>query len=105
MKVKFIIFLFLLFVHCQKESTPVLSSDDLTFVNIYIEILKLNEQMSPQHPAYLDSSRSIIRKYNFSWNEYQKTLKKFHEKPERWEAFYKQVLEQLKEKSPPISSP
>lgn len=88
---------------CRQKNEPRLPSHQDRFVQVYVELLKLRESLPLKHPALLDSSRVILEKHHFTKEEYDHSLAYFNEKPERWEAFYREVLKRLKEENP--SSP
>jgi hypothetical protein len=95
-KYAILIFCILYFLSCSSEHRSQIPAKHQRFVHVYIELLKLKEKgISPQK-ACLDSSLAILRKYQYTQEEYDRTLAYFNQKPERWEAFYKEVLEQLK---------
>lgn len=102
------IFFFLLFIlmlsNCKKETSIPLSPQHERFVQVYAELLKLKERLPPQHPGLFDSSQIILTKYRFTKEEYDRSVAYFNENPERWEAFYQEVLEQLTTEKTPLTS-
>jgi len=88
--------LFLLFINCAKKENFSLPPHEKRFAKVYTELLKLKEQFPSDSTAFIDSSRTVLQKYGFTHEEYKQSLAYFNEKPERWEAFYQEVLRQLK---------
>lgn len=66
-------------------------------IQVYVELAKLQERLPLQDSAFLDSSRTILEKYNLTEEEYNDALSYFNEEPERWQTFYEKVLEHLEE--------
>ena len=91
-----LIFLF----HCRKDSKPDFPTEQETFVNVYIDLLQLRESFPEDHPDLLDSTRKILQEHHFTKEKYEQSLAFFNEEPERWEAFYQEVLKRLKEDDP-----
>ncbi|MFH1943151.1 MAG: hypothetical protein ABIL68_13690 [bacterium] len=96
MKYFFMALIIVFLSSCQRRTNPPLSQDQKRFVQVYVQLLQVKERLTPQHPALLDSSKAILEKYHFTKEEYDKYTAYFNEKPERWEAFFKEALEQLK---------
>lgn len=93
----------LLFLNCRKQETLPFTSKNERFLQVYAELQKLRKNIPPQYPTFLDSARTILQKYNFTKEEYERILSYLNEKPERWEAFYQEVLERLKKEETPLS--
>ena len=68
------------------------------FVQVYVELVKLRERLPSTNPVFVDSSRTILKKYGLTKQEYDQNLAYFNEEPERWEAFYQEVLKRLEHK-------
>jgi hypothetical protein len=96
LKYIFVAFIIIFFSSCQRRTNPPLSQEQKRFVQVYVQLLQVRERLTPQHPALIDSCKAILEKYHFTKEEYDKHLTYFNEKPERWEAFFKEALEQLK---------
>jgi hypothetical protein len=78
---------------------------DNRVIDLYVELSKLQSTIPANTPAYQDSAGKIIALSGLTENAYRETIAYFCEEPERWEAFYKEVLNRLKEnESPPPSS-
>jgi len=90
----------ILISYCRRDSRSHLPAEQETFVNVYIGLLKLRESFPENHPDLLDSTRKILQGYHFTKDKYEQCLAYFNEEPERWEAFYQEVLERLKEDDP-----
>lgn len=91
-----LIFFLLLCLNCRKETDLKIPPSQERFLKVYVELQKLRENYPVHLTLPLDSSRVIIQKYGFTREEYDSCLAYFHEKPERWEAFYQEVLDRLK---------
>jgi hypothetical protein len=96
MKIFVLLLFFFVLINCKKETSTALSPQHERFVQVYVELLKLKERLPPQHPSLFDSSQVILTKYRFTKEEYDRSVAYFNDTPERWEAFYQEVLEQLK---------
>jgi hypothetical protein len=74
-------------------------------VDLYIKLSKLQSTLPAHNPAYRDSAGKIIALSGLTENEYRETIAYLCEEPERWEAFYKEVQNRLKDnESHPLSS-
>ncbi len=91
-----VLLFFFLLIDCAKKENFSLPPHEKKFAKIYTELLKLKQKFSTDSTAFTDSSRAILQKYHFTYEEYKQSLTYFNEKPERWEAFYKEVLKELK---------
>ena len=92
------IILFLLaLAGCERKTRITIPKQHERFVEVYVALQKLSERYQPPATVPLDSSQAIIREYGFSRKEYDRAYAYFNEKPERWQAFYKKVLERLKQ--------
>ena len=85
------------FIYCNKNTDSTSLKNQEQFVQVYVELVKLQDRISVQYPSFLDSSRAILGKYHFTEEEYNRSLSYLNEKPERWQTFYEKVLEQLQE--------
>lgn len=65
------------------------------FVNAYIDLLSLQERFNDLPSAYEDSALHILEKHNLTQLECQQIIDALNKKPERWEAFLQEVLNQL----------
>jgi hypothetical protein len=71
-------------------------------VRVYASLLKSQEAIEKNDQnkeTYLDSARIILKRYNFSRSQYDKIIQQYQQKPEQWEAFYKEVLKELEQLS------
>jgi hypothetical protein len=91
-----IIFITLALTRCERKNRIIIPEQHERFVEVYVALQKLGERHLPPAAVPIDSSRAIIREYGFSREEYDQAYAYFNEKPERWQAFYKEVLERIK---------
>ncbi len=91
----FVLALNLTACHQNKNATSLNNQEKL--IQVYVELAKLQERLPLQDSAFLDSSRTILEKYNLTEEEYNDALSYFNEEPERWQTFYEKVLEHLEE--------
>jgi len=91
-----VLLFFFLLIDCAKKENFSLPPQEKKFAKIYTELLKLKQKFSTDSTAFIDSSRAILQKYHFTYEEYKQSLAYFNKKPERWEVFYKEVLKELK---------
>ena len=82
---------------CGRNRKETLPSDQESFIQAYVAISKLQDTWPPDHPAYIDSARSILKTYNLNRESYDSKVAYFNENPERWELFYAEVLERYNE--------
>jgi hypothetical protein len=90
---------------CRREKESSLPDHHQRFVEVYVELQKFKQRHSDLDPIPLDSSRAIVQKYGFTKQEFENSLAYFNENPERWEMFYKQVTERLKNSKTPSPNP
>ena len=104
MKVIVFILCILVIAGCtQKDSTKF--PDTVTrFVQVYVELVMLEDRLTTQHSAWLDSSKIILRKLHFTKQDYDFSVVFLNEKPERWEIFYQEVQKQLRDNNTPKDS-
>jgi len=95
----------MLMIRCQKTEERTASENRERFIRVYVELQHLKKHHTATDSVLLDSSRAIIDKYGFTREEYEHILAYFNEKPERWEAFYNDVLQQLERDSAPYPHP
>lgn len=91
-----LIFFLLLCSNCRKKTDLKIPTSQERFLKVYVELQKLREDYPVRLTLPKDSSRVIIQKYGFTREEYDSCFAYFNEKPERWEAFYREALDQLK---------
>lgn len=91
-----LIFFLLLCLNCRKKTDLKIPASQERLLKVYVELQKLREDYPVRLTLPVDSSRVIIQKYGFTREEYDSCLAYFNEKPERWEAFYREALDQLK---------
>ena len=97
---------FLILMHCQKDTTPRLPKEHESLVRVYVQLLLLQDRISSEDPAYLDSTRKILYAHHYTKEKYENAIAFLNEAPEVWEAFYQEVQKQLKEFDPsPASQP
>lgn len=65
------------------------------FKSVYLELSALNDRHPTPEPVLLDSSRLILEKHGFTKEMYDRSVAYFHEHPERWESFYRELLSQM----------
>ncbi|HDQ44598.1 MAG TPA: hypothetical protein ENN17_03740 [bacterium] len=80
---------------CGKDGSPRLRTDQKVLVQVYVDLLEIQETLPPSEPAYLDSSRNIFARHHLSQSEYERIVEKLNQKPEDWELFYKEVLREI----------
>ena len=85
---------------CGKDGLPRLKSDQKVLVQVYVDLLEIQETLSPSEPAYLDSCRNIFVRHHLSQSDYERIVAKLNKKPEDWEMFYKEVLREIDRRNP-----
>jgi hypothetical protein len=88
-------------VQCHR-STISLTAEQLRFVDVYTEIMILKDRQADEE-IQADSTRIILRKYQFTEEEFQGQIQAFNEDPRYWEAFFRAVLDKISQsgESPP----
>ena len=84
----------MLFASCRSKKELSLPKQQERFLNVYVELQRLRDRL-PDQVVSKDSSKAIIQKHGFTQAEFQRSLAYFNEKPERWEAFYKEAQKRL----------
>jgi len=80
---------------CEKKGTADLTKDQKQFARVYAAMVKLQQNFPKNTSTNIDSSQAILQKYNIDIETYHQITQELNEEPERWEAFYKEVLEML----------
>jgi hypothetical protein len=83
-----------LFSACQKKQMAFTPAQE-RIADLYVQLSRLQETIPAHSPAYKDSAGKIIALSGLTEKEYRETITYFCEEPERWEAFYKEVLKRL----------
>ena len=94
LKIIFLI-LFLILIDCQKDTTPRLPEEHEVLVQVYIQLILLQDRISAEDPAYLDSTRKILHAHQYTKEKYENALAFLNEEPEVWEAFYQEAQKRL----------
>jgi len=89
-----LLILILLCACAEKHTTSNLRKHP-EFKDAYIDLLFLQESLDSSLPAYEDSAIHILEKHHITQEEYTQTMNALNNKPERWEAFLQEVLDQL----------
>lgn len=88
------LFLTMVFIlSCGRKQESTLPPDQDNFIQAYVAISKLLDTWSPSHPAYIDSTRAILKSFNLTKESFDSKIAFLNEKTERWELFYAKVLE------------
>jgi len=85
----------LLLISCAKKSENSLTSGQIKFLNVYTDLARLREKYSFTDSAFIDSSKIIFKRYDFSQEQFTKTLSEFRENPKQWETFFNEALQQI----------
>ena len=94
---KFIfLILFLILIDCQKDTTPRLPEEHEALVQVYIQLILLQDRIPADEPAYMDSTRKILHAHQYTKEKYENALAFLNEEPEVWEAFYQEAQKRLK---------
>ncbi|NQT25848.1 hypothetical protein HQ585_10860 [candidate division KSB1 bacterium] len=80
---------------CQSSNKTALTHDQQRLVLIYVDLLALQQNVSPTNPAYSDSCKVIMDKHGISESSYSNILQSLNRQPEQWEAFYQAVLTEI----------
>ncbi len=98
---KIIIVSILLFLFsCVKEKNNVHSENQQKFIEVYTELIKLSEQFPQQSPGYLDSSKKILAKYNFTKKDFEYCVSYYNKNPKRWVTFFQAAYDTLEQEKP-----
>jgi hypothetical protein len=80
---------------CQSSNPTGLNRDQQRLVLVYVDLLYIQQNVSPAHPAYGDSCRTVMKKYGISESLYSDIVQSLNRQPEKWEAFYQAVLNEM----------
>ena len=90
------IFLALALFSCDTEETKITKGKYTEqLVNVYSEIIHLQEEKILQQDVYRDSVKSILKKHGLNQEEFSFALASFRKNPEQWRTFYSHVLDTL----------
>ena len=81
-------------VACRSSNQSMLNQDQQRLVLAYVDLLFLQQTLSPANPAYADSCQSILETYKIS-ESYTEIMHSLNRQPEQWEAFYQAVLNEI----------
>lgn len=63
----------------------------MKFARVYAELARMRERIPLSNTAYPDSARVLLKKFDYTPADFQKSCDYFNEKPERWARFYREV--------------
>jgi hypothetical protein len=63
----------------------------MEFARVYAELAGMRERIPLSNAAYPDSARALLKKFDYTPADFQKSCDYFNEKPERWALFYREV--------------
>ena len=90
-----LIFINIFIPACNQKRNISLTKDQKQFIHVYVELLQLQNKLSDHPYACIDSSQAILQKYKINLEAYNRLMQELNEEPERWEAFYKEVLDMI----------
>lgn len=74
------------------------------FIKIYTDIIIVQDTLKLSGEELLLHKKTILKKYNYTEQEYENTVNYYNEDVERWEIFFEKTLnylEELKKKETP----
>lgn len=80
---------------CMKNGPAPLSREEKRLAVAYAELSKLKNRMTENLSAYPDSAATVLNKLQFSKEDYDRIRAALDKNPERWELFYRYVLNLL----------
>ncbi|HHS13203.1 MAG TPA: hypothetical protein ENN03_05475 [bacterium] len=91
-------------IRCHRSDIS-LTEEQLRFVDVYTEILTMKDRQADEE-IQADSMQIILRKYQFTEEEFQRQIQTLNEDPRFWEAFFRAVLDNISQSgvSPPSQS-
>ena len=87
----------LLIAGCTQKDSFKFPDTVTRFVHVYADLIMLEDRLTTQHSAWLDSSKIILRKLHFTKQDYDFSVDFLNEKSERWEIFYQEVQQLLRD--------
>jgi hypothetical protein len=63
----------------------------MKFARVYADLARMRERIPLSNTAYPDSARVLLKKVNYTPEDFQKSCDYFNETPERWALFYREV--------------
>ena len=88
------------FLSCHKDTAPQFPDEQKTLADVYVDLLLLQDRVPAGDPAFLDSTRKILRAHHFTQEKYENAVAFFNEEPELWEAFYREVQKRVNQTDP-----
>ena len=82
----FLVLISITFIISCEKSPPI---PEESFIKIYSEMIIMQDTTSH---AQVQIRNNLLKKYNFSDEDYNKTIKFYSSDPERWSKFFDRVL-------------
>jgi hypothetical protein len=92
--------LLLLPFSCGKKSPETITVHQEPFLQVYEDLIRLQQKITPGSPQYADSVHVIFERRDFTREKFIRYRDYYQEHPERWADFYQQLLKRLEPKSP-----
>ena len=90
----FLLIIIALCLACQSGGSR-LSPHQERIAGLYANLITIQEDIPANSPAYADTVRALLKLSGLTEQEFRDTITALNEEPERWEAFYKEVLNRL----------
>jgi hypothetical protein len=93
---KIVILSFLLFLLSGCDTNKIIEEEK--FIEIYTDIIIAKDTVSETTMSKNALIKSILVKYNVTFDEYKTTVEYYNEDSERWEKFFAQAITYLEKK-------
>jgi hypothetical protein len=87
--------LFAVFLSCSGNPPQKLRPEEKRLAAAYAELYALKERLSVSESVFQDSARAVLKRLDFSKDDYDRALTSLNKVPERWMVFYREVQVQL----------
>lgn len=67
------------------------------FIKIYTDIIIVQDTLKLSGEELLQQKKTILKKYNFTEQQYENTIEYYNEDADRWENFFEKTLHYLEE--------
>lgn len=101
MRKYFVVLFFLfpiLFISCE-DSPPI---EQKKLIKIYSEMLFLQDTSTF---GQVEIKKNVLKKFNTSQSDYDKTISFYNQNPEKWQAFFDSVIVYIEKKNPKSVKP
>jgi uncharacterized protein YxeA len=78
---------------CKKQPTI----DEKNFIKIYADMIFMQDTSTS---SQLEIKKEVLKRFNVTENDYDKTIKYYNDDPERWQPFFDSVITYIEKMKP-----